>query len=467
MVHKAVYSFWQPKGVTINGGFAKRVQLAQTLALSLEYSKKQFEKTELVTNQEGYELLIEKYKLPFDTVKFLPPEFEDLNSDFWAYTKIYAYSIQEEPFIHIDTDVILFNKLNKEKLKAPLLFQNKEYFEDHKGYERLIDEALTFPKLDFSLFQNNPLFAYNCGIVGVNDLEVIKTWKKIVDEYLFNPRNKSTWDKIKDKHSHNHLYEQYYISAIIERDNIKAETLLKDDFYISTYRDKVGIVHLWGNYKRDQEIMGRIRTRLYKEFPKYIEIFEESETHSEIFEDIIKAESWGRGQGSGGGSSIQITKGYRVFLQKFLREKEIKSVLDLGCGDFQFSKLIDWSGINYLGFDCVSSLIETNNELYSEDNIKFELYDITKELTQSANLLIVKDVLIHWSNSEIKVFLEKLKGYNFKYVLITTQVETVNNRDIKTGEYHPIHLNQEPFNCNFEEIYNWESDNKTTFLIKK
>jgi len=467
MIRKAVYSLWQPGGIAVNGGFLKNRHLGQTLALSLEYSKKQFETVELVTNKAGYELLIKKYDLPFDTVKFFPTEFDTLNPDFWAYAKIYAYSIQEEPFIHIDNDVIVFNKIPQEKLEAPLLFQNKEYFKEHTGYTRLIDEALTFPKLDFSLFKNLPQFAYNCGVVGCNSLEFIVEWKKIVDEYLFNPRNKNTWDGIKDKHSHNHLYEQFFSSSLISRDNIKAQTLLADDFYVSTYRDKVGLVHLWGASKRDLDTMERVKQRLLHEFPKYKDIFDVEETHSEIFSDIIRSEKWGKGQGSGGGSSIEITKGYREFLQKFLKDKNIKTCLDFGCGDWQFSKLINWSGIKYLGLDCVQKIVEENNELYSEDNIKFQYQSDNILLHNNYDLLIVKDVLIHWSNSEINEFLKLVRELDFKYILITTQVEVVNNYEIKTGEYHPVNLNESPFNCNCEEIFKWSSDNKITYLLTK
>ena len=39
-------------------------------------------------------------------------------------------------------------------------------------------------------------------------------------------------------------------------------------------------------------------------------------------------------------------------------------VLDIGCGDWQFSKLMDWSEYYYTGIDCVPSLIDTNTKDY-------------------------------------------------------------------------------------------------------
>jgi len=45
--------------------------------------------------------------------------------------------------------------------------------------------------------------------------------------------------------------------------------------------------------------------------------------------------------GSGIGSHAVNTQGYVRFLQRFIRANGVKSVVDFGCGDWQFSRAID------------------------------------------------------------------------------------------------------------------------------
>jgi hypothetical protein len=87
-------------------------------------------------------------------------------------------------------------------------------------------------------------------------------------------------------------------------------------------------------------------------------------THDKVFTDIYQDKTWGTneaGRGhSGTGSTLQATVVYRAFLQQFMKDNGIKSVVDAGCGDWEFSSAIDWRGIDYRGFDIVASLVKQN-----------------------------------------------------------------------------------------------------------
>ncbi len=50
-----------------------------------------------------------------------------------------------------------------------------------------------------------------------------------------------------------------------------------------------------------------------------------------IFDEIYNKNIWGFG--SGHGSLPSVTKGYRKFLENFIKDNNIKSVVDYGCGD--------------------------------------------------------------------------------------------------------------------------------------
>ncbi|HAQ05822.1 TPA: SAM-dependent methyltransferase, partial [Candidatus Azambacteria bacterium] len=54
-----------------------------------------------------------------------------------------------------------------------------------------------------------------------------------------------------------------------------------------------------------------------------------------VFTDIYTKRFWFGGSGSG--SLVENTVSYRNFLETFISDNEIKTVLDFGCGDWQFS----------------------------------------------------------------------------------------------------------------------------------
>jgi SAM-dependent methyltransferase len=188
--------------------------------------------------------------------------------------------------------------------------------------------------------------------------------------------------------------------------------------------------------------------------------------HRSIFNKIYQTDAWGGG--SGIGSFAQNTGEYRLFLESFLKENKVKSVLDVGCGDWQFSSLIDWSGIDYTGID-VSDVVLANTQKYTKHGIKFIHLDAVTDDLPVADLLIIKDVMQHWSNSDILSFVSKLK--KFKWSLITNgfhpDLTTHVNKDIVPGGWRPVDLLSEPFKIEGRNVFWWlvqRTELKRTFL---
>jgi SAM-dependent methyltransferase len=171
-----------------------------------------------------------------------------------------------------------------------------------------------------------------------------------------------------------------------------------------------------------------------------------------VFTQIYAQNLWG--YGSGEGSLPEHTKDYRRFLERFIRDRQIKSVVDYGCGDWQFSRLIDWDGVRYLGLDVVDSLIEHNLKTYRKDNITFEVLAGTPVELPDAELIILKDVLQHWSHQSIRSFLPKIA--KCKFALITNCVNPygpTDNRDILDGDFRPLDLTRPPFACEMAKVF--------------
>src|SRR6187200_2879013 len=45
---------------------------------------------------------------------------------------------------------------------------------------------------------------------------------------------------------------------------------------------------------------------------------------------------------SGSGSTLEITREYRAYIEDFIKKHEVNSVIDAGCGDWSYSSVIDW-----------------------------------------------------------------------------------------------------------------------------
>lgn len=169
------------------------------------------------------------------------------------------------------------------------------------------------------------------------------------------------------------------------------------------------------------------------------------------FEDIYKNAAWGVNSAnvghSGSGSFLESTVVYRAFLQQFMKDNDIRSVVDAGCGDWEFSHAIDWTGIDYKGFDIVPSVIEANKTKYGTKTIQFFAANVVETELPAADLLISKHVLQHLPNADVAKFLKQLPRY--KHILLTNSVEretfTGANVDIKPGEYRPLDVTRPPF----------------------
>jgi hypothetical protein len=195
-----------------------------------------------------------------------------------------------------------------------------------------------------------------------------------------------------------------------------------------------------------------------------VDLFPDRDNVVSVFEKIYHENIWG--DGSGGGSLPEVVVPYKTYLENFLKIKNISSVVDLGCGDWQFSKYINWDGIDYLGVDVVENVILENKQKYLKQNISFaniNVLDQGFETIPDSDLLIAKDVLQHLANSNIKKMIDGMTSGKFKYALITNDYSSI-NIDIQNGDTRPLDLRLPPFNMlEAKPVLNFLG--KTTFLI--
>lgn len=168
----------------------------------------------------------------------------------------------------------------------------------------------------------------------------------------------------------------------------------------------------------------------------------------DAFRRIYASDHWQGG--SGAGSQIEATDAYRQILEAVLRGRDITTVVDAGCGDWQFSRLIDWSATRYLGVDIVPEVVESDRAAFGRDNVEFIAADIRTAPLPAADLLICKDVLQHWDIDSVRNFLDR-NLVRYRYALVTNDIASVHigaemlNAEIPIGHWRPLDLERPPF----------------------
>lgn len=189
------------------------------------------------------------------------------------------------------------------------------------------------------------------------------------------------------------------------------------------------------------------------------------------FSAIYRDNEWG--VGSGVGSLPDNNTGYMRFLESFLRAERIGSVVDFGCGDWQFSRLVDWCGARYLGLDLVPEVIAANQQAHARDGVEFAVFRNLDDVP-TADLLLCKDVFQHLPNETIRRYLATFKQ-RAKFLLITNddQPEASLNGIIEAGGWRPVRLDRAPFSECAPVVFEWtvtaggwKPTHKATCLIK-
>lgn len=170
-------------------------------------------------------------------------------------------------------------------------------------------------------------------------------------------------------------------------------------------------------------------------------------TPAEIFSSYARSNKWGdKASVSGKGSNLESTAQLRELLPPLLRELGAHSIVDVPCGDFFWMAHVDLSGITYLGGDIVPGLIEKNRAKHQRDGVTFEVIDLIKGPVPRADVVFVRDCLVHLSTDHVKAALNNICASGSTYLLTTTFPETGTNAEIATGQWRAVDLTKPPFN---------------------
>jgi len=166
------------------------------------------------------------------------------------------------------------------------------------------------------------------------------------------------------------------------------------------------------------------------------------------FREAYLANGWGDPESvSGPGSGAARTAVIRDEIPPLLRELRARSLLDVGCGDFNWMRLVELPVERYLGVDIVPELVHENARRYADMKHAFMLADFTRAALPRMDVILCRDCLVHFAFEDVWAALRNFARSGAGWLLTTTfEDPRRENSDIDTGGWRPLNLQRPPFN---------------------
>lgn len=255
--------------------------------LSLALATKHYNDVELITDSNGYELM---KNLPFSNFRIELNNVSDYPT-IWSLGKIYAYKYAcsvNEPFLHLDGDVLLWEKL-------PLALTNSRIFAQSEDYTMMENHVYDIYRLQYDIGHPVPtewksnanLMCYNMGIFGGQDISLINGYCDFVIDMINNPIYDSLWrglpgtlsetqDEFNSSLTKSCAIEQANLAIYCKNQNVIPAVLFKDkdDSEKITYKKYSHLITKKNNQTVVQRIAERIAQEPYNLTPRDISIEE-------------------------------------------------------------------------------------------------------------------------------------------------------------------------------------------------
>jgi len=282
---RAVWSFWSaPYAAHYRHAWHRPIDHLLSWVVSVQTARRHHSEAVLVTDTPGRQLLAERLGLPFTAVSTELDQLRDEDPAWWMLGKLVAYSRQTAPFVHIDSDVFLWNPLPARLIAAPLFAQNPEQHlasRDYRPGDIILAMAETGgslpPEWEWGSSRGPVLDAVNCGILGGQDAAFVRHYAAAAVGIVLGQGNRAGWRRLPDRQQYNFVIEQFFLSACLGyhrgRPNspyagVRAEHLFQswNEAFDPNHAARVGYTHLMGA-KRHPAASRRLEQRVRRDWP--------------------------------------------------------------------------------------------------------------------------------------------------------------------------------------------------------
>ncbi len=232
----------------------------KSMALSCLLLKKHYGKVALYCNSSVKQIVSELH-IPYDEIVVIPDfmqEYKDCN--LWALPKIFTYSQQKAPFLHVDCDWFMFDRISSKIEMSDVIGQNIEFDDQYynkKTFEKMLNYGCEFPLWIKDVIKSTPILrVINAGILGGQDISFIQEYVELIKKFIHS--NVNTLRKINDGFV-NSIYEQLFLYLLSQKEG-KVVGLRTEGNELSTKFDwlpmdltcspKTGYIHMLAGIKR-------------------------------------------------------------------------------------------------------------------------------------------------------------------------------------------------------------------------
>ncbi len=249
-------------------------------ALSCLKLREFYDNVVLYTDSQGKRILGDYLHLPYTKIEVVYDNLKCREAH-WAYPKIVTYSLQDEPFLHVDGDVILSRPIDKNIIGAELIAQNKEIISDY--YKNMVNDIMRrrtiLPSYLKKDIENGSFGSYNAGLLGGSDINYIKKYceeaNKIINDNGMNDPTESNMAV-----NNNILFEQILFYSMVKNDKREVKTVIEHDVQDNGYSYKefadfylygeYPLIHMLGGHKRNYKVCELMKKMLLKISPDLI-----------------------------------------------------------------------------------------------------------------------------------------------------------------------------------------------------
>lgn len=266
---KIVYSLWtKPLRTHFNTlGFDTLDDFFTSFIFSVNVSKRNYDNIHFYTDEYGLKL-IEPYKdqLPFTKIHCILDELDWIPVQWWAYPKLYIYSLQKEPFMHLDNDAYLWDRLDQD------LIDNHDFvcqsYEDHRLKEYYFyREGLEFYKDHIPPIMLNTdkyFMATNAGVYGAFNQKGFDLFTALHEEGYKSAKSVLNDKRIVDFVDWNDLrnWDAFLLNVVMEQTYSYIYAKENNLRILQLLMTPTRFTHLLSAAKRNKDRMDKVRTRL-------------------------------------------------------------------------------------------------------------------------------------------------------------------------------------------------------------